>query len=433
MNLALVFWVASLLGALLFFGAGLLAGRRPRAAAAGAGARMRTGMAAVPPPVGVEPTSTTSVTRQTPDPLPEVAVLRDEVAAFRTVAAVAHGEADAHRKARAALEAELSAAQAESGRLRQEVILQRTEADRAGKSEARARAEADKARTDADRARGEVERARAAVEQARTKVAELEVEEGKLSSRLTALARVEAELEERRAEVLGLRQSLEDAEAMLAASPSPSTEQTLRHDLAVKAQQLAATEERIGRLAEENARLQHATEHLARVQRELEIARGEIGELRAQGFAAARPDRPRSRASAAPAPAVPAGEQRGEVLQTLVEQVSGLGDVRCTVVADELGLVVASHGELGEEVAAVGALFGRAGLQAQQVLPLRNVQRVTVEDDQNVVLTLRPLGTPGSADADLALITLAVGNGPDPRQVNKLIHQGPGPRSVVSS
>lgn len=103
------------------------------------------------------------------------------------------------------------------------------------------------------------------------------------------------------------------------------------------------------------------------------------------------------------------GQNAGDVLQALVDGLSGSSGIRCAVVADDLGLVVASRGEWGDEVAAVGALFGRAGLQAQKVLPLHKVQRVTVEDDQNVTLTLRPLQTDGSVEGDLALITLAVG------------------------
>jgi hypothetical protein len=105
-----------------------------------------------------------------------------------------------------------------------------------------------------------------------------------------------------------------------------------------------------------------------------------------------------------------AGHKAGDVLQALVDGLSGQAEIRCAVVADDLGLVVASRGELGDEVAAVGALFGRAGLQAQKVLPLHKVQRVTVEDDQNVTLTLRPLQTDEGVEGDLALITLAVGN-----------------------
>jgi hypothetical protein len=138
---------------------------------------------------------------------------------------------------------------------------------------------------------------------------------------------------------------------------------------------------------------------------ELGAARGQLARLREE----LRATRQSQRASRAPLQVQATGNKAGDVLQALVDGVSGSAEIRCAVVADDLGLVVASHGELGDEVAAVGALFGRAGLQAQKVLPLHNVQRVTVEDDQNVTLTLRPLVTDGGVEGDLALITLAVG------------------------
>jgi hypothetical protein len=138
---------------------------------------------------------------------------------------------------------------------------------------------------------------------------------------------------------------------------------------------------------------------------ELGAARGQLVRMRDELVAARRSQR----ATRAPLQVRADGHKAGDVLQALVDGVSGAAEIRCAVVADDLGLVVASHGELGDEVAAVGALFGRAGLQAQKVLPLHNVQRVTVEDDQNVTLTLRPLMTDGSVEGDLALITLAVG------------------------
>jgi hypothetical protein len=138
---------------------------------------------------------------------------------------------------------------------------------------------------------------------------------------------------------------------------------------------------------------------------ELGMARGQLAKMREELLA----NRQSQRAARAPLQVHAAGHKAGDVLQALVDGVSGAAEIRCAVVADDLGLVVASHGELGDEVAAVGALFGRAGLQAQKVLPLHKVQRVTVEDDRNVTLTLRPLVTDESVEGDLALITLAVG------------------------
>jgi hypothetical protein len=59
------------------------------------------------------------------------------------------------------------------------------------------------------------------------------------------------------------------------------------------------------------------------------------------------------------------------------------------------------------------------------VLSLQNVERVTVQDSLGMVLALRPLSTDRYGDPDLSLITLAVGEGPDQRLVNKLIDESP--------
>ena len=46
------------------------------------------------------------------------------------------------------------------------------------------------------------------------------------------------------------------------------------------------------------------------------------------------------------------------------------------------------------------------GAKTREVLPLNEVRQVTVRDDRDVTLTVRPLDL---VDANLALVTLAVG------------------------
>jgi hypothetical protein len=94
------------------------------------------------------------------------------------------------------------------------------------------------------------------------------------------------------------------------------------------------------------------------------------------------------------------------------------------VVADELGLVVACHGDHGEELAALGALLVRAGTQARRFLPLRELSRVTLEDEQEVSVTVTPLRPSGElvpSGARLALIMLAVGAEPDARHLTHIL------------
>jgi hypothetical protein len=177
----------------------------------------------------------------------------------------------------------------------------------------------------------------------------------------------------------------------------------MTHDLSAARAQVERLRIDLMRAQKQSADLQSEGKSSAA---ELSAARSQLNKLREE-LVAAKQFRPASRT---PLTVRSAGHKAGDVLQALVDGVSGSAEIRSAVVADDLGLVVASHGELSDEVAAVGALFGRAGLQAQKVLPLHKVQRVTVEDDRNVTLTLRPLQTDESVEGDLALITLQVGS-----------------------
>jgi hypothetical protein len=279
----------------------------------------------------------------------------------------------------------------------------------------------------------ELQRFRRALDEVQKKgvdeAARWQAERGQLEERLARLPRLEAELEQRKQEVSRWRQELRDAEGQLARAPRVDAEQALRQDLAVKAQLLRANEQRLTHLEEENARLRQDAGGLTGLRDERDKLRAEVAQLRARLFAGNASGATSAPLSLTPGPVSRAGG-RGHLFQAFVTQISRLGDTRCAVVADEMGLVVASHGTMGDEVAAVGALLSRAGAKAIEVLPLRNLHRVTVEDDQRVVLTLRPLPTRDGKESDLALLTLGVGVAPDPQVVSKLIDEGP--RNILS-
>jgi hypothetical protein len=362
-NAQVLLWLCSLLGAVLFFAAGLLAARRR--VARPAHSRVMAESA----------------------PAPERLALREEAAPQRQQVSAAQGEIDRLRQSLAEAEAELHRLRGEAQRLGRAL---------------------------------EDEEARAGQEAARSKAERSELEE-----RLGRVPRLEAELEQRHQEVHRWRQEVKEAEAQLAKAVSPETEHTLRQDLSVKSQLLQAQADRLRDLENENAQLRQEVAGVAVVRAERDRLRTETAQLRAREFAA------RPAAVTARTVAVPKGAKRGDVFQAFVDQVSRLADVRCAVIADELGLVVASHGEMSDEVAAVGALFARAGSKAIEVLPLRNVHQVTVEDDQKVALNLRPLQTSDGVDSDLTLITLGVGAAPDSLLVNRLINEVP--RTLLSS
>jgi hypothetical protein len=316
-------------------------------------------------------------------PAAELLTLRGEAAGLRQQASAAHGEVDRLRQTLAAAEGQLHKRDGEAQRLGRAL-------------------EEVQARSDQEAARW----------QAQKKL---------LDDQLARVPRLEAELEQRRQEVHRWRLEVKESEDQLAKATSPEAEQTLRQDLAIKSQQLQVQEERVRHLETENAKLRQEVASAASVRDERDRLRTENAELRAREFAA-RPAVVRPRAVPVP---VPAGAKRGDVFQAFVVEVSRLADVRCAVIADELGLVVASQGELSDEVAAVGALFARAGGKAKEVLPMRNIHHVTIEDDQRVALTLRPLHNNDGVDSDLTLITLGVGAAPDAFLINKLINSVP--------
>lgn len=219
-------------------------------------------------------------------------------------------------------------------------------------------------------------------------------ERDSLEKRLQTMPALAAELEERWTEIGRCRQRVAEVEARLVDAVDPETVKALRADVATRGKLLAACELRALSLEQQNASLRAS--HVART------------------APAVEPHRVRTALPAA------ARSSHGGTLEALVERVSALGDVRSAVIADDLGLVVVSHGELGDEVAVIGSLLGRAAIQAQRLLPLGTIECLTIEDDQRQVLGVNPLGR-----EDLTLVTLTSGGGLDHRAVRKLIEDGP--------
>ncbi len=93
-------------------------------------------------------------------------------------------------------------------------------------------------------------------------------------------------------------------------------------------------------------------------------------------------------------------------LRGLVERVCQLRSIHAAVVADEQGLVVASAGDHGDALAAMGRHLANEGQRLRDLLPIAEVQEVFVRDDHDVTVTIRPLQEQGH---DLALITLGIG------------------------
>jgi predicted regulator of Ras-like GTPase activity (Roadblock/LC7/MglB family) len=96
----------------------------------------------------------------------------------------------------------------------------------------------------------------------------------------------------------------------------------------------------------------------------------------------------------------------GDVLRKLLDRETQDGRLAGAVIADELGLVVASTGEYGDALAAYGAVLAGLGTKTREALPLNQLRQVIVQDDHDMTLTVRPIV---SAEDHFALVTLAAG------------------------
>ncbi len=95
----------------------------------------------------------------------------------------------------------------------------------------------------------------------------------------------------------------------------------------------------------------------------------------------------------------------GNVLRAILDQETRGNDYAGAVIADELGLVVASTGDYGDALAAYGAFLAGVGAKTGDALPLHELRQVIVQDEHDMTLTVRPIAT---ADDHFALVTLAM-------------------------
>lgn len=118
--------------------------------------------------------------------------------------------------------------------------------------------------------------------------------------------------------------------------------------------------------------------------------------------------RSKRKREAAQRPSLPDGGARVEALHAILERETRGGAFLGAVITDGLGLVVASSGEYAEALAAYGAFLAGVGAKARAALPLRELQKLTLQDENETVLTVRPIA---SAEDELALVTLAAAHG----------------------
>jgi predicted regulator of Ras-like GTPase activity (Roadblock/LC7/MglB family) len=97
----------------------------------------------------------------------------------------------------------------------------------------------------------------------------------------------------------------------------------------------------------------------------------------------------------------------GNALRAILHEETRDSNFAGAVIADDMGLVVASTGEYGDALAAYGAFLAGIGAKTSDALPLHDLRQVIVQDEHDMTLTVRPIAT---ADDNFALVTLATGH-----------------------
>lgn len=407
MSMQVILWLATAGGALVFFAAGVLLGRRriqvqkviEKVVEKAVEKVVEKGPVLTPAPASA-PTAAAS----------------DRLAAVQTEAEHLRGE--------------ITRTRAENERLDRDLRQLRMDMDEQAASVAATRGELQVAREatralEADRVRqeGELAKLRAVESDLRAAVGRSKGEEGELHAHRTKVRELEKALEELRLERTRNSEREFELEKQIAAQQAwPELEKTLRHDLVVARESLRVQEEKTQRLDEINLGLRRELDALSGRATRLEALERENQELRVRSLAS---EVSRAKTNGHLPPARLGGGASTHALQTLVGQVASLEPVRAAVIGDDLGLVVASQGTHGDELAAIGALFGRACGEARKVLPLDQITRIIIEDEGRISVTVRPLRSyDGNSSADeLTLVTLAHGAEPDPSQVARILGQ----------
>ncbi|MFO0590786.1 MAG: roadblock/LC7 domain-containing protein [Polyangiaceae bacterium] len=150
----------------------------------------------------------------------------------------------------------------------------------------------------------------------------------------------------------------------------------------------ALAEARLASLAEvqeENARLRVEVAEIASLRARIDALQAEVARLSAAGYIArsAHEDNVKSGVTACGP-------------QPLVERLGAAAHVRSAVIADEMGFVVASHGELAEVLGAFGTFLADAAARATVNLPVGEVKEVRLRGENDVTICAhRTLGEEG--------------------------------------
>jgi hypothetical protein len=184
-------------------------------------------------------------------------------------------------------------------------------------------------------------------------------------------------------------------------------------ELSIRAQRLDEQQKDFESMREENRNLMAALSEMDVVRREHERLLKENARLTSMGIVLGTP------ALQVSVPAFAAG--LGGTFQKLVERLSGSGNSRGVVLADDLGLLVAGTGEHTESMAAMGAVFSTVTQRMESIFPIGQISQIVIENADELTITMQPYEI---GPDKLILTSLSVGPGPDRKDVVGLIEGG---------
>lgn len=139
-----------------------------------------------------------------------------------------------------------------------------------------------------------------------------------------------------------------------------------------------------------------------------------VRELRAPGSVVA----PLPRFPTGTAPPRAPGElgSTADQLSMLLHRLHGK-NTRGIALSDEIGLPIVGLGDDTSPLAAFSGYLADIGRKARDILPLGQLRRVIVEDENDTTITT----CPQSGESAIALVTLTVGPGPSARQMGDVL------------
>lgn len=223
-------------------------------------------------------------------------------------------------------------------------------------------------------------------------------------SKAAAADTVEPDLAALRSEVSELRGALREAHAREQAGADLELEAVRR---------LGELE----RLRDENAALRRDARAAAADRRRLAEVERELRELRElPSRSSVVAPLPRLPAGTAPPPAPGEPGSTTDQLSTLLHRLRGT-NTRGIALSDEIGLPIVGLGDDASPLAALSGYLADIGRKARDFLPLGQLRRVIVEDENDTTITTCPQG----GDRAMALVTLTVGPGPSARQMGDVL------------